>query len=86
MEPLFKEGYKVLINSWAYLFTKPKLGDIVAFQAESQRGNILLKKIEIDLDESNYFVVGFNKSDSLDSRSLGPITRKEIIGKFLFTY
>ena len=86
MTPLFKGGDRVIINSFAYLFSKPKLGDIVAFQAENQRGRILLKKIDKRLPNSQYFLVGINKTDSLDSHQFGAIKREQILGKYLVTY
>lgn len=85
MQPDFNPGDKLLINRLAYTFSAPKKGDIVAFYDQVQRGKILLKRIETERDGS-YFVVGINKSDSRDSRDIGPITRKQIIGKFLMSY
>ncbi len=86
MEPLLKEGDRVVINSLAYLFSKPKLGDVVAFQVEGQQGTVFLKKISKRLPNNRYFLVGVNKNDSLDSRQLGAITQEQILGKYLATY
>jgi signal peptidase I len=86
MEPLFGEGDKVIINKLAYLFTKPKLGDVVAFKENTERGKILLKKIKRGSDNGQYFVVGANKNDSQDSRQFGPIAKSQILGKLLTAY
>ena len=86
MEPTFKDGDRVVINRLAYLFTQPKVGDIVAVQYPNQRDKILLKKIERHTPNNTYFVVGENKSDSEDSRSFGKINKSLIIGKFWFRY
>jgi signal peptidase I len=86
MEPLFKEGDRIVINTFAYLFSKPKLDDVVAFQTESQRGTILLKKIDRYLGDGEYFVVGVNRNDSRDSRYFGAIKEGQILGKYLATY
>jgi signal peptidase I len=86
MEPLFKEGDRIIINISAYLFSKPKPDDVVAFQTESQRGTILLKKIHKRLPNSQYFLVGVNKTDSLDSYQFGAIKQGQILGKYLATY
>lgn len=38
----------------------------------------------VKLDESQYFVMGDNRTDSQDSRFFGPITQRDIIGKAEF--
>ncbi|HEX7456163.1 MAG TPA: signal peptidase I [Candidatus Nanoarchaeia archaeon] len=86
MEPTFREGDRVLINTFAYLFSKPKPGDIIAFQLPSQRDKILLKRIEGVIGDNQYFIAGFNKVDSQDSRHFGPIHHKQVLGKFLTSY
>lgn len=40
-----------------------------------------LRDIEVELKDSEYYVLGDNRTSSLDSRSFGPITRDNIIGK-----
>jgi len=37
--------------------------------------------LDVTLGDQQYFVMGDNRSASLDSRSFGPITRKEIVGR-----
>lgn len=37
--------------------------------------------LDVTLGEKQYFVMGDNRSASLDSRSFGPITRKDIVGR-----
>jgi signal peptidase I len=86
MEPLLNDGDKIIINKLAYLFTKPRLGDVVAFKENTERGKILLKKIERCLRGEKYFVVGTNKHDSQDSRQFGPITKSQILGRVLVAY
>lgn len=38
-------------------------------------------KIDLVLAEEEYFVLGDNRNSSLDSRSFGPVSRRQIIGK-----
>ena len=40
-------------------------------------------EVEVFLDENDYFVLGDNRPLSSDSRSWGPLERKDIIGKVL---
>jgi signal peptidase I len=40
--------------------------------------------ITVLLKEDEYFVLGDNRENSLDSRSFGPVPRKNIIGKVFF--
>lgn len=82
MQPDFNPGDKVLINRLAYLFSSPKKGDVIAFHDHTNRGMILLKKVEKDQGGS-YFVVGINKSDS---RKVDTIKKRQIIGKLLTSY
>jgi len=86
MEPLFKAGDRVVINRLAYLFSKPKPGDLVAIEHPKERNKILLKKIKKIISEDQYFVVGTNPSDSCDSRSFGLVGKELIIGKVWFSY
>ena len=37
------------------------------------------------LGESEYFVMGDNRADSLDSRMIGPVERNKILGRAIFT-
>ena len=41
---------------------------------------------EITLKEDEYFVLGDNRRDSLDSRSYGPIKEENIVGKLVVIY
>lgn len=80
MEPQIKNGEQVLISFIPYFFEKPKVNDIVAFK---DGGNKILIKRIIQISKLGYFVQGDNKTDSLDSRKFGRITRKQIIGKII---
>ena len=45
-------------------------------------GNI--KDFVITLKDDEYYVVGDNRKDSIDSRNFGPINKKDIVGKTIF--
>jgi signal peptidase I len=80
MEPAIKNGENVLVSNIFYWFKKPEIGDIVAFRDTEQ---ILIKRIT-KISAGEYFLTGDNQKDSLDSRKLGLIKRKEIIGKVIY--
>lgn len=82
MEPFFSEGSRIVINRWAYLFSSPKIGDVVAFSDQKEPEKILLKKIEKVRGESYFYVAGINKKDSLDSRFFGYVKKNLVLGKF----
>jgi len=82
MEPVIKNGETVLVSSIPYFFSKPKIGDIVAFRKLEQ---VFVKRItRIDGDE--YFLKGDNKKDSLDSRDFGWIKKKDVLGRLIFKF
>jgi signal peptidase I len=80
MEPSFKNGSFVLISSIPYLFVVPKVGDTIAFQKEDK---VFVKRVT-KINGEKYFVKGDNEKDSMDSRRLGWIKRKEIVGKVIY--
>ncbi len=80
MEPAIRNGKSILISKTPYLFSKPKVKDIVAFKNKEK---ILIKRIvKISLDK--YTVEGDNPKDSLDSRSFGFIAKNDILGKVIY--
>jgi len=86
MEPTLKDGDTLWVNRLSYLFSSPKLDDIVTIQLQGQRGKVLLKKIKKVTKDSKYFVEGLNKTDSYDSRHFGPIDKNKILGKVIKKY
>ena len=80
MEPTIKNGASVLVSSIPYIFSKPQIGDIVAFKKEKK---VLIKRI-VKIDVEKYIVSGDNKDDSMDSREFGWILRRDVIGKVIW--
>lgn len=83
MEPTFKEDQIVLASSIPYLFSKPKVGDIVIAK-DPRTGRLLLKRI-ISKTTGTYFIEGDNKERSTDSRNFGFLSRSSIIAKIIYT-
>lgn len=81
MEPTYKEGDAVLVNRLAFLFKKPKIGDVIVLS--NPKKNIIVIKRIYKISSKGYFVVGDNKNESTDSRHFGWIFKKEIIGKVM---
>lgn len=80
MEPLIKFDEFVLASSLPYVFKNPQKGDIIVFKDKTRK--TLIKRI-IRIKGENYFVLGDNRRDSLDSRKFGWILRREILGKII---
>jgi len=82
MEPSIKNGQTVLVSLIPYLFSKPKINNIVAL-GERKSGKVFIKRI-VKVDREKYFVSGDNKKDSVDSKDFGWILKKNIVGKVIY--
>jgi type IV secretory pathway protease TraF len=80
MQSTIVNGQKVLVSSIPFIFSNPKKNDIVAFRLGNE---IFIKRIS-KIENNKYFLEGDNKNDSFDSRKLGTIERKNILGKVIF--
>ncbi|MCL5435203.1 MAG: S26 family signal peptidase [Patescibacteria group bacterium] len=81
MEPFIKNNSIVFASGIPYLFKNPKVNDIVVFK--DKEGKTLIKRITRN-KKDRYFVAGDNKGDSLDSRQLGDISKRQVIGKVIY--
>ncbi len=85
MEPFFRGGDQLIVNRLTYFFSRPKKDDIIVLKHPEYKEKFLLKRIDKVLPNNQYFVAGYNKGDSNDSRFFGPVRPKDILGKVLFT-
>lgn len=83
MEPLLKNREKILVSEIPYLFKKPQPNDVVVVKLEN---NLILVKRIIKIVNGKYFVLGDNKKDSMDGRSFGNLSRKQILGKMIYKF
>lgn len=80
MQPKIRNGQKVFVSKLPYFFISPKINDIVAFKFEEK---IFVKRIK-SISKDKHILVGDNKNDSLDSRKIGAIPKKNILGKIVW--
>lgn len=81
MLPKYKPGDSVISFNWAYLFSKPKVGDMVVINF---KGKPMIKRVH-KLHDRGLYVRGDNHKESTDSRSFGWIQKNQIIGKVIYT-
>ncbi len=79
MEPTIQDNQMVFVSRLPFLLFKPRIGDIIAFRNKDQ---VFIKRI-IKINSEKYFIAGDNKKDSFDSRRLGWIDKKQILGKVI---
>lgn len=77
MEPTLKSGQVVWVNNWAYVFNSIKVGEVVVFKKDGQE---LIKRVT-RISGNSIFLSGDNKSDSLDSKLFGEISKNDIKAK-----
>ena len=80
MEPNIREGNRVIVFNWAYLFSRPKVGDIIVFDSNSEKH---VKRVAAVAKSWELVVEGDNK---YDSTKLPPVKRSAIIGKVVGKY
>lgn len=76
-------GERVVINDGRITITNADhpLGVQIGEQAYLNSSVITFGNLDVTLTSDQYFVLGDNRPASLDSRSFGPIQRKDIVGR-----
>jgi nickel-type superoxide dismutase maturation protease len=82
MEPTLKTNDTVLVSFLPFLFSSPKVRDVVALK-DPKDGKVLIKRIT-KIENKKYFIEGDNKQHSKDSREFGMIGKALIIGKVIY--
>lgn len=79
MVPTYKSGDTILASSLPFLFSKPKIRDIIVFKKDNK---VFVKRVT-KITNQGILVEGDNREDSLDSASFGTILPKHILGKVI---
>jgi len=80
MEPFLLDGHAVLASSIPFIFSKPKIGEVVVFIYQKKSYIKRITNLKVD----KFFLTGDNRKDSLDSKKMGWISKKDIIGKVIY--
>ncbi len=80
MLPVLRPGDVILVNESAYRRRAPRYGEVVVARPLSLGGRALVKRI-LPVGSDEYFLLGDHPTESLDSRELGPVTRRELVGR-----
>ncbi len=93
MLPAFKQGDRVIASKLSYLFSTPKIGDVVVFKIKNDNNKndrydtrVYIKRIiGINCNKNNimFLVAGDNKRDS---KKIEPLQKNDIIGKVMMKY
>ncbi|MDD5043553.1 MAG: signal peptidase I [Patescibacteria group bacterium] len=72
----------IVKDGGVYLYDENKKQEILLDERDYLSATVLTPgRIDIELGEGEYFVLGDNRSSSLDSRTFGPIAEPFIVGK-----
>ena len=82
LQPYYQDGDFVLISKIPIIFKSVRAGDVIVFHHEVY--GTLIKRIERLVPEQNGFYVLGTRLDSIDSRVIGLITKKDVIGKVIW--
>lgn len=84
MLPTLKSGQDVLCFNWAYIFSRPKIGDMVIVKSEKCKAESEIIKRVQKVKGDKIYLIGDNRNESTDSRNFGVIDKSKIIGKVVF--
>lgn len=95
MMPAILPGERVLVDTLAYRWELPQRDDIVLANHPERPGLVMLKRIaavqddEVQgrrLNEDEYWLLGDTPEFSTDSRELGPVRKRDLVGRAWWVY
>jgi signal peptidase I len=95
----YAPGDRLVVEGVSYHFREPRIGEVVVVRQQGTGGRLDLKRIaarpgaEVTvrdapdfLGNDEWYVLGDNLDESTDSRELGPIKSRDILGRVWFRY
>ena len=95
----YAPGDRLVVERLSYRLRAPRLGEAVVVRQPGGGGRLDLKRIaagpgarvrflgqERVLEPDEWFVLGDNLSESTDSRMLGPVKHRDVVGRVWFRY
>jgi len=99
MLPSYAPGDRLIAESVSYRLREPRVGEVVIVSQPGSNGRSDLKRIvaapgepvqvlgeDRHLTDDEWFVVGDNLGRSTDSRTLGPVRRRDILARVWIQY
>lgn len=75
-----------IINDQLFINKEPVNESFLPVETVTNPGQFLTEEKAVTIPQNSYFVLGDNRSHSLDSRSFGFVSRDKITGKAWFVY
>ena len=99
MLPILGPGDRLVVERLTYVWRAPRLSEVIVLRQAGADGRLDLKRVaagpgmlasvrneERRLGPDEWFVLGDNAAASTDSRELGPVSRRDIVGRAWFRY